>query len=222
MAPFRPPLSWGVLPRVFVVISEFFAVFSSVSVMKDLRLNLGCGENLAEGFLNVDKFGTADMHWDLEKVPWPWANSSVKEVVLFHVLEHLGPTRESFLSIIQELYRICEPDALVHITVPHPRHDDFLADPTHVRPITIQGMKLFSKAENLRAREGHFSNSRLAEILNVDFQVIHEEVVADPSLVSAFDELDLVGEDRQMQMARAVWSLNNAAKEIRITLKVVK
>ena len=41
---------------------------------------------------------------------------------------------------MKELYRISCDQANIHISVPHPRHDDFLADPTHVRPITTLGL----------------------------------------------------------------------------------
>jgi len=57
-------------------------------------------------------------------------------------MEHVGQTPDMFNSIIRKLYRICKNQAIMDITVPHPRHDDFLADPTHVRPITV--LELFS------------------------------------------------------------------------------
>ena len=43
---------------------------------------------------------------------------------------------------------------LVH--VPHPRHDDFLDDPTHVRAITPKLLKLFDRRINdtVNAQEG--------------------------------------------------------------------
>ncbi|MGH7999079.1 MAG: hypothetical protein ACREPR_06535 [Brasilonema sp.] len=45
--------------------------------MKDLRLNLGCGAKRLDGYINVDKFGTPDLRFDLETFPYPWANDSV-------------------------------------------------------------------------------------------------------------------------------------------------
>ena len=50
-----------------------------------------------------------------------------------HVLEHLGRDTDTFLAIWKELYRVAAPGATVRIVVPHPRHQDFLQDPTHVR-----------------------------------------------------------------------------------------
>ena len=111
-----------------------------------LKLNLGCGSTKFDGFIGVDMYGNPDVRHDLEKFPWPWADSTVDEVALVHVLEHLGRDPDVFIGIIKELYRVCRNGALIHIVVPHPRHDNFLGDPTHVRPITYQVMQLFDKS----------------------------------------------------------------------------
>ena len=57
-----------------------------------LKLNLGCGKRRREGFINVDSQPGCqpDLVLDLEALPWPWADDSVDEVDLIHVLEHLG------------------------------------------------------------------------------------------------------------------------------------
>ncbi len=95
-----------------------------------MRLNPGCGNNKIEGYLNVDSQESCapDQVVDLETFPWPFGDNSVDEIIMSHVLEHLGETMEIYLSIITELYRICQPDAEINITVLHPRHDDFVTD----------------------------------------------------------------------------------------------
>jgi len=52
--------------------------------------------------------------------------------------------------MIRELYRVCAPDARVRILAPHPRHDDFINDPTHVRIITPVLLTLFDRQRNLQ------------------------------------------------------------------------
>jgi predicted SAM-dependent methyltransferase len=126
-----------------------------------LKLNLGCGKNLREGFVNVDKYGEPDLLHDLETFPWPWKDSSVQEVLMIHVLEHLGQRVDVYLRIIKELYRICIPDARILIVVPHFRHDSFFDDPTHVRAITPMGLMLFSQDANRTWIERGESNSPL-------------------------------------------------------------
>src|SRR4051812_28847226 len=121
---------------------------SAPAAVEGLKLNLGSGQNPKPGYINVDKFGSPDVTCDLEQFPWPWEDNSVGEVEMFHVLEHLGESTATFMGIIKELYRVCRDGAMMRISVPHPRCDDFLNDPTHVRPITPEVMSLFSKRLN--------------------------------------------------------------------------
>jgi hypothetical protein len=113
-----------------------------------VKLNLGCGHKKLKGYVNVDSssFCKPDLVFDLDQTPWPWSDNQVSEVIFFHALEHMGATANIFFKLMQELYRVCAHNALIKITVPHPRHDNFLGDPTHVRVITPMVLSLFSKA----------------------------------------------------------------------------
>ena len=137
----------------------------------DLRLNLGCGTKRLDGYINVDKFGDPDLCFDLETFPYPWENNSVVEIVMHHVLEHLGQQTATYLKIIQELYRICQPEAKIHIRVPHHRSDRYYHDPTHVRPITPVGLSMFLKQNNLEWQAKGKAFTLLALYLNVDFEL---------------------------------------------------
>lgn len=138
-----------------------------------MRLNMGCGRNKREGYVNVDAAPACepDQVWDLEQTPWPWADDSAQEVLFVHSLEHMGGDPKVFLRIMQELYRICAPDAVIHIRVPHPRHDDFIGDPTHVRPVTPAMISLFDRQLNETWAAGGFANTPLALYTGVDFQL---------------------------------------------------
>src|ERR1051325_5898267 len=101
-----------------------------------MKLNLGCGSKALEGFVNVDKYRTdaTDLVLDLETTPWPWPSDCAEEVRFIHSLEHMGHDTEVCLGIMRELYRVCADGAKIVIHAPHPRCDDYLGDPTHVRP----------------------------------------------------------------------------------------
>src|SRR5262249_3713552 len=144
-----------------------------------IKLNLGCGANHFAGYVNVDKFGNPDVRHDLETFPWPWPDNSVSEVMLVHVLEHLGQQTNVYLKIMQEMYRICEPEARIHIIVPHFRHDNFFDDPTHVRAVTPLGLALFSQKLNREWIAMGAANSPLGIYLGIDFEVL--ETQFDPS-----------------------------------------
>jgi len=183
-----------------------------------LKLNLGSGQNPRTGYLNVDRAGSPDLWVDLEKVPWPWDTSSVGEVVFNHVLEHLGETVQGYYGIIKELYRVCAAGAAIHIVVPHPRHDDFLSDPTHVRIITPRSLSLFSKAQNRQWAKEKSANSPLGLYLDVDFEVESASFILEEPWASQFVNKQISDEE----LHQATLRYNNVVKEIRVVMKVIK
>ena len=185
-----------------------------------MRLNLGCGNRKLEGYLNVDSAPACrpDSIVDLERFPWPWPDGSADEVVLRHVLEHLGADTAVYLKVMQELYRVCAPGAAITVTVPHPRHDDFLSDPTHVRPILPQGLEMFSQARNWEWAAKSHANTPLGQYLGIDFEVVSVNMRPDEPWRSELQ----AGRLTTQGLARAVRQFNNVIKEIEIVLRAVK
>jgi hypothetical protein len=186
--------------------------------MGGLRLNLGCGMNHRAGYVNVDRFGTPDLRHDLETFPWPWADDSVEEIVLEHVLEHLGQDPNVYLRIIQEMYRVCRGGATVQIVVPHFRHDFFHGDPTHVRAITPQGLSLFSQRLNREWIERKTANSPLGLYLGVDFELTEASLKPSDTWFRLHPEPEVDLE--KLLFEGSIY--NNLIEEIQMTLQVVK
>ena len=138
-----------------------------------MKLNLGCGTKKMEGWVNVDKYPafSPDVVWDLEAAPWPWEDNSAEEVALIHVLEHLGQTTDAYATLWKELYRVCAPGARVVVSCPHPRHDNQVDDPTHVRCITPRQFSLFDREFNLLCEEKGYANSQLGTAWGINFKV---------------------------------------------------
>jgi SAM-dependent methyltransferase len=183
-----------------------------------LKLNLGCGNERLAGFVNVDKLGEPELRWDLEQFPWPWPDASVDEVRLHHVLEHLGQSPAAYLKIVQELYRVCRGGAKIVITVPHPRHDDFLCDPTHVRPILPESFQLFSKSKNREWAAKGASNSPLGLHYDVDFEIERVTHTLDPVWLLQLQS----GKVKREEIGDLAQQINNVIKESEIELRVVK
>jgi len=185
-----------------------------------MKLNLGCGFRKLPGWVNVD-VSTAcapDQLVDMEQTPWPWPDDSAEQVLLCHVLEHLGETSRRYLAIIQELWRICAPDARVTIVVPHPRHESFLGDPTHVRPITSASLMLFDRERNARWIASGAGNTPLGLILGIDFAVLSTRQRLDARWRARLDS----GQLTQEQVAEAARGQANVIQETRIELRAVK
>ncbi len=185
-----------------------------------MRLNLGCGYNKLQGWTNVDRSTACnpDQLVDLESFPWPWMDNTIDEIMLNHVLEHLGAASETYIGIIKEIWRVCRSAARVTIVVPHPRHDDFLGDPTHVRPVTGPGLELFNRKSNdLWIRSG-FANTPLAIYHGVDFEIIAAEMRLDEPWSSDLKQ----GKIDAAALAEAARRFNNVIKEQQFILKVVK
>jgi len=120
------------------------------------RLNVGCGRNIQEGWVNLDSspLPGVDLVCDLERVrdrPIDLPDRTVELFLLSHVIEHV---RDS-LGLMQELWRLAIPNALAVIRVPHGASDDAWEDPTHVRSYFIQSFGYFSQPSYWRADYGY-------------------------------------------------------------------
>ena len=185
-----------------------------------MKLNLGCGNKIYDGYVNVDKFDlyNVDIKHDLEQFPYPFDDNSVEEIILSHVLEHIGKDPEIFIKILKEFYRICKNQALIKILVPHPRHDDFVSDPTHVRPITVLGLSLFDKALNEKWENSGAANTPLALIHQVNFQIESVNFAIESDIMKKHH----LGEIDKAKLDYMIKYYNNVVKEIDIKWRVIK
>lgn len=86
--------------------------------MKKLKLNLGCGFDKRDGYLNldVDPRVKPDKVHDLYK-PLPFDDNSVNEIILQDIVEHF--TKEDAIKLIQECARVLEKNGIIYIRVPN-------------------------------------------------------------------------------------------------------
>lgn len=82
-----------------------------------MKLNLGCGLNKIENFVNVDIDPKVepDQEWDFRR-KFPIEDNSVEHIVFFHVLEHLR--KLTHFALFQEMYRVLEPNGELWISFP--------------------------------------------------------------------------------------------------------
>ncbi|WP_029006795.1 class I SAM-dependent methyltransferase [Azospirillum halopraeferens] len=185
-----------------------------------MKLNLGCGGNKRDGYVNVDKFPhfTPDVVWDLERFPWPFETDGAEAVALTHVLEHLGGPPDVFIGVMKELHRVCRAGARIEIVVPHPRSDSFISDPTHVRPVTLETLFLFNKDWNRAVLAEGKANTPLGLYHDVDFAVTR----VDHRLTPRWAERLTSGRVSQEELRDAMDTYNNVIEETLYVLEVRK
>lgn len=82
-----------------------------------MRLNLGCGPDIKDGYTNVDfRDIPGVLKVDLSKIPWPFQDCSCEEVLMLDFVEHF-PYRKTE-SILNEAWRILKPEHPVVVQVP--------------------------------------------------------------------------------------------------------
>jgi len=81
------------------------------------KLNVGSGEFLKEGFVNVDFYSVSkpNIEHDLSTFPYPFQESEFDWIEADHCLEHLPHP----FAVMKELHRIGKNGANVIIKVPH-------------------------------------------------------------------------------------------------------
>ena len=81
------------------------------------KLNLGCGEDHKEGYVNLDwsPLAKPDVVHDLNAIPYPFPDSSFDLIEAFHVLEHLDKP----FKVMGEMHRMLKPGGTLHVKVPH-------------------------------------------------------------------------------------------------------
>jgi ubiquinone/menaquinone biosynthesis C-methylase UbiE len=106
-------------------------------------LNLGSGRKYDPNAVNLDVTPDTDpdvVH-DLNQLPWPFPDNRFDRIEMLDVLEHLGDT----VRVMEEIHRVCRPEAIVHIVVPHFSSDGAYADPTHKRVFAAGTFGYFTK-----------------------------------------------------------------------------
>lgn len=180
-----------------------------------MKINIGSGYNKIPDFISIDyeKASEPDYCLDIEIDNLPFEDNSVETVIAHHILEHLG---DGYFHCLQEIYRVCKNGAIIDIRVPHPRHDSFLADPTHRRAITPLGLQLFSKKFNEHSKQKGYSASTLGDYYNIDFDILEWYYIPEEKYKQYFADKSKEFIDEYIN------ERNNIIKEFHIRLVVNK
>ncbi len=143
-----------------------------------MRLNVGCGRDVKEGWINLDSIAlpNVDIVCDLERELIPLGDDCVDEFLMGHVIEHIAKP----LPMMQELWRVAKPNALMTVRCPYGSSDDAFEDPTHVRQYFLSSFGYFGQPYYFRADygfRGDWQAEKITLILNPRMKGLAKETV---------------------------------------------
>ena len=92
--------------------------------------------------------------------------------------------------------------------MPHPRHDVFLSDPTHVRPINPDVLRLYDQTLNEEWEKSNVANTPLGILCGVNF------VVKSTYVEEKYQEQVAQGRISEDELWAMISERNNIAREI--------
>ena len=185
-----------------------------------MKLNLGCGYRKKENFINVDQDDhcSPDVICDLSKDKWPWPNDSVTEVSFEFSLEQLGETRSQLMHVFQELYRVCQNEALIKIVCLYPRHDMFFLNPMNTHRLSAPFFQMLSVQENMRQIGLGQSDNCLGLQYGFNFKLNNLKFLLTREIHEMLDQ----GKLSQDQVRERMIFENNICQALEVELSVVK
>jgi SAM-dependent methyltransferase len=122
-------------------------------------LDVGCGINKYPGSIGLDRNPNtrADVVADLDHFPFPFADSSFREIRATHVIEHVADV----IRTMEEFYRLLAPGGRAVITTPHYTDYSSFCDPTHRWHLNSFSLRYFGEDNG---GYGYYSRARFSEI----------------------------------------------------------
>lgn len=130
-----------------------------------MKLNLGCGRDIKEDWINIDLLPGAgvDLVLDLDQ-PKPFElaeDDSVDEFLVSHLIEHLHYP----LSLAEAMWRAAKPGATAIFRTPHGASDDADEDLTHVRRMFPHSWDYFGQPAYHQADYGYRGDWQVEEVM---------------------------------------------------------
>jgi len=100
------------------MIDEIMTVYNIIPERKKIKLNLGCGNDLKPGYINIDRYnntGSVDMKCDLSAIPF--LDNTIDEIYTSHVFEHI-PLNDVY-SVLEEWERVLIPGGTIAMRLPN-------------------------------------------------------------------------------------------------------
>lgn len=93
------------------------SVRRSLASQKNCRVNIGCGKNPIQGWINLDVVSYPDVYfWDC-RLGLPFSDAAVAAIYSEHFFEHLDAKTEA-RALLRECLRCLQPQGVMRLVVP--------------------------------------------------------------------------------------------------------
>jgi len=122
-------------------------------------LNLGCGRDVRDGWVNVDRqwFEGVDIIWNLDDTPWPFKGESTDRIDALDVFEHVA----DIVSVMDECHRVLRQGGVLRVRGPLANGSHHWIDPTHRRAFVAESLDYFCRNTERGRRYGYGAGSWL-------------------------------------------------------------
>ena len=119
----------------------------------------------------------ADVEWDLERLPLPFAADTFDEIHAYHVLEHQGRQGDFrfFFAQWSEFWRLLRPGGVFCGIVPSPGSPWVFGDPGHTRFIPPEQFTYLDQREYDK-QVGVTAFADYRRVYRADFDLLHSQV----------------------------------------------
>jgi len=109
-----------------------------------IKINIGCGRDYREGWLNTDisKEVKADVYLDIRKDKLPFKNGEVEEIYISGVLEQILKN-EDLIFAMNECHRVLKSGGIINIVVPNGGFKISVRDPMDCRKFIPETFQYF-------------------------------------------------------------------------------
>jgi autotransporter strand-loop-strand O-heptosyltransferase len=100
------------------LVEKTYIIKGSEEDEEGIKLNLGCGNDIREGYINIDRYnntGLVDMKADISSLPFK--EMSVSEIFTNHVFEHIGINE--IYGVLDEWKRVLKPNGKLRMNLPN-------------------------------------------------------------------------------------------------------
>lgn len=117
------------------------------ALIKQNKLNLGCGMCHREGYLNVDLVASVnpDLVHDLDIYPYPLPHNHFEHIHAGDVVEHLS----DIPAFMEQVWELLVPNGTIEITCPHYSCNNSYTDPTHKHHLGYFSFDYFTDGASL-------------------------------------------------------------------------